>query len=444
MKRLFYTLKTVLSVLVLCLLVRPIHADNVPISTISQVATNAFSYYSGLSTSEAIVRNIIPMSTNDTILLYICNFDNGFIIVSADNATRPILGFSEEGIFDINNVAPAAEFIINGYKESILYAKQTRITASSEIQNEWQSFINNNLNRSFYAPNTYLIQTKWEQGLTSSNPSTINYNHYCPVYYSGTDSCCKALIGCGAVALAQILHYWACDVYPHGTVYNQSANMYLNLSNQTYAWYDMLPDKANIHNAKLLFDCAIAINSVFGCRGTMSYPSTIAYKLRNNWGFENAYLESKGNNEQEWITKLRSSLSERCPIFYYGNNNNPTNSFSHGWVVDGFRNDIYFHCNFGWPNGGSNGWYLLTNLTFGGFNANLNYNQGAILNIYPTTYVNIELINTTISSGTYTGHKVIIENSSVGNNANVIINTDCSTEIFGPFSVPTGSTLKIE
>ena len=438
MKRLFYTLKTVLSVLVLCLLVRPIHADNVPISTISQVATNAFSYYSGLSTSEATVRNIIPMSTNDTILLYICNFDNGFIIVSADNATRPILGFSEEGIFDINDVAPAAEFIINGYKESILYAKQTRITASSEIQNEWQSFINNNLNRSFYTPNNYLIRTKWEQSGGNLTSSSVVFNYFCPI---DSTIWCRTIVGCGGVALAQILHYWACDVYPHGTVYNQSANVYLNLSDQSYAWYDKLPHKANIHNAKLLADCAISINSRFGCGLTTSTPYTARNILRNNWGFANANLEFKGN-EQVWINKLKSNLSQRCPIYYYGNSNDPANPIGHAWVIDGFKNDDYFHCNFGWTNGGSNGWYLLSNIIAGGYN--LSYNQGAILNIYPTTYVNTELINTTISSGTYTGHKVIIENSSVGNNANVIINSDCSTEIFGPFSVPTGSTLKIE
>ena len=418
------------------------YADNVPVDSVRVVATNAFSYFSGISPSETVIRDITPITKNDTVVMYICNFEKGFIIVSADNTAYPVLGFSDEGIFSLNDAPPAVELITNGYKEEILHAKRTRTTASEEIRSEWWKYLRNTVDRSFYAPTHYLIQTKWAQTGGYLNSSILGYNYYCPKHATQYGDSCKTLLGCGAVALAQILHYWACDVYPHGTVYNSHEGININLSNQSYEWYHMLSRKANIHNARLLADCAIAINSKFGCidSGTSSRINTVASVLNNNWGFTSAHVESKGD-EQVWIAKLKSNLSQRYPIYYRGENNNPNDKKAHAWVIDGYNNDNYFHCNFGW--GGSNdGWYLLSAITPG--SNNFNYIQLAILYFYPTSYTNTEFINTTIYSGTYSGHKVTIENSSVNSNSTVVIDTDCSTEIFGPFSVPLGSSLNIQ
>ena len=48
--------------------------------------------------------------------LYIFNADGkGWIIVAGDKRMQPILGFSDEGTFDPNDMAPAAEMIIGSY-----------------------------------------------------------------------------------------------------------------------------------------------------------------------------------------------------------------------------------------------------------------------------------------------------------------------------------------
>lgn len=439
MKRYTFITKIALSILAFCFFVGPLHADNVPISTISQVATNAFSYYSSVPSVEVTVKNIIPIKTNDTVLLYVCNFEKGFVLVSADDVAHPILGFSDEDTFDINDMAPAVEFVINNYKEEILYAKRTRLTTSLDIQNEWQSYVNNNFDRGFYTPTTYLIQTQWNQKGGNLNSSTIGFNYYCPIH-TQSGSSCKTVVGCGAVALAQILHYWACDVYPHGTVYNSYEDEYLNLSDQSYQWYDMLSRKANTHNARLLADCAIAINSEFGCRSTGSQIHKIRSTLVNNYGFGQSVMLTKSNfSNNVWTDTLKSNLNNRCPILYYGTNNS-TPPGGHGWVIDGYNND-YFHCNFGWG-GNNDGWFILTDITLGSHN--YNNNQGAILNIYPTHYTNnVSFINTLIYTGTYTGHKITICNSNMWKGANVVLDAECSTEIYGPFSVPVGFTLEI-
>ena len=439
-----YSLKIKIALLALffCSFTREAIADEVPLSQVRQVAIQAFANCSILSNSEVTIKDIIPLRKNDTVLLYICNFEKGFVIVSADDVARPILGYGNTNPFDTNNIAPAVDFIINGYKEEVLNAKRTQAVSSSDIQDEWRTLINNDINRSFYTTGTYLILTQWSQHGGYILPSNIGYNYYCPKRYVYYNDSCTTIVGCGAVALAQILHYWSCDVYPHGTVYNNNENIYLNLSSQSYQWYDMHYDKADIYNAKLLADCAVAINSIFACfspdTGTNSYPLEICNKLKNNYGFTNANLEYK-TSDDVWIAKLKNDLSQRYPIFYAGSDININSS--HGWIVDGFDNNNMFHCNFGWG-GNGDGWYLLTSINPGSYN--YNYQHHAILHCYPTTFANTEFINSNISTGTYNGHKIIIENSSINNNATVVMDPDCSTEIFGPFTVPIGSTLHVK
>ena len=418
-----------------------VFAESVPIDSVKVVALNAYSVFSGNSLSEIETSSITPITKNDTIVMYVCSFIRGFVLVSADNVALPILGYSDEGFLDVEDMPFGVKFLTEAFAEEILMAKRVRAAASVEIQNEWRKYLDGNIDRSFYTPSIYLIQTKWGQSGGYLLPSLVNFNYYCPKHLNdyGVDSC-TTRVGCGAVALAQILHYWACDVYPHGIVYNSNENIYLNLSDQNYEWYYMLSHNADVYNARLLADCAIAINSLFRCQdpGTTSYPSVITNRLRNNYGFADATLSYK-TSDAVWFNLLKNSLDLRCPIFYAGDDT--SGNGGHGWVVDGYTADNFFHCNFGW-NGNYDGWYLLTNVTAGGYH--LNNSHSAILNCYPTTYPNTEFVNVTIPNGQYTGHKVIIENSSLNANANVVIDSDCSTDIFGPFSVPIGSTLHVK
>ena len=191
----------------------------------------------------------------------------------------------------------------------------------------------------------------------------------------------------------------------------------------------------------------MSVNSNFDCSRTSSKIDTVAITLRNHWGFANATVYYKGN-EQTWIAQLKASLDQRQPIYYRGQSNDINNPPGHAWIVDGYNNNNYFHCNFGWGNRFANnyqdwdGWYLLSNIIANSIN--LSYQHAAILNFYPTTYSTTDFINSSIPTGTYSGHKIVIENSSVNSNANVILDPDCSTEIFGPFSVPLGSSLSIQ
>jgi len=65
------------------------------------------------------------------------------------------------------------------------------------------------------------------------------------------------------------------------------------------------------------------------------------------------------------------------------------------------------------------------------------------VNIHPSHFPLTTIQHTTINSNTYTGHSIRVFDSKLQNNANVILDAECTTEIIGPFTVPLGATLEI-
>ena len=62
-------------------------------------------------------------SENGEACFYVFNVENyGYIMVSASDCAHPILAYSEESTFDINNVAPGLGDMMHVYTEAITYA----------------------------------------------------------------------------------------------------------------------------------------------------------------------------------------------------------------------------------------------------------------------------------------------------------------------------------
>ena len=71
---------------------------------------------------------------------YIFNVgEHGFIFVSANDFMRPILGYSENGTFDIDNVAPGLTFMMDVYKDAVIYSHENNIESSPDVVSEWKT-----------------------------------------------------------------------------------------------------------------------------------------------------------------------------------------------------------------------------------------------------------------------------------------------------------------
>ena len=134
-----------------------------------------------------------------TPAFYVFNTTNGFVIVSADDCETPIIGYSHEGRFDPNNVPVQMQDYLQDFAERIQYGIDNHITADETTARQWElaktiGRLNAHKSTKSVAP---LLTEQWHQGCL--------YNSLCPAM---TGPCDHAEVGCVAVAMGQIMHYW--------------------------------------------------------------------------------------------------------------------------------------------------------------------------------------------------------------------------------------------
>ena len=127
-----------------------------------------------------------------------------------------------------------------------------------------------------------MITTHWKQ-----NPY---YNDLCPYDYTYNQ---RALTGCVATAMAQIMKYWSYPEHGIGShsyvpqQHPQYGTQYADFSNTTYLWSSM-PSTVNSSNtavATLMYHCGVSVNMNYGI-GVQDMILEVVLKLSHtmvNW-----------------------------------------------------------------------------------------------------------------------------------------------------------------
>ncbi|NSW45552.1 MAG: C10 family peptidase [Bacteroidales bacterium] len=304
------------------------------------------------------------------------NQNEGFVIISADDIAKPIIGYSFEGPYPLFNQPPQFSEWMNGYKEQIVYAKSNNIKANSEIQNEWNNLlVEKPLLTKEKAIQPLLLHT-WNQDWP--------WNAYCPVDANGPGG--HVYAGCVAVSMAQLMKYYNYPNQGTGSHTNYSiwnggyGNLTINYGTQTYNWYSM-PNIVNTTNynevAKLLYHCSVAVDMNYGPDGSGSQTSKIATALKTYYFYSTniQYVQKSSYSDANWKNLLKQQIDNKWPMAYQGSDG----TSGHAWNCDGYNGD-QFHMNWGWS-GSANGYYDLSSLVAGGYD--LTQNQGAVINVYP-------------------------------------------------------------
>ena len=77
-------------------------------------------------------------TANDDAAFHVFNTAKGFVIVSADDCATPILGYSEDGPFDLNNIPVQMEEYLQGFVEQIQYGVDNHLAADETIAQQWE------------------------------------------------------------------------------------------------------------------------------------------------------------------------------------------------------------------------------------------------------------------------------------------------------------------
>ena len=96
---------------------------------------------------------------------YVFNIGNtGFVIMAADDHYRPIIGYSDEGIFDIDNMAPALADYLEGVRQGVMEAVQAP-SAEASVTADWDMLEKTGrmVSRRGGREDEYIVETKCNQ-----------------------------------------------------------------------------------------------------------------------------------------------------------------------------------------------------------------------------------------------------------------------------------------
>ena len=315
---------------------------------------------------------------NDETYMAVLNFNHGFIIMAADDASIPVLAYAFEGEFTMETAAPGAKMFLEQYQKEIAAIRDLGLQPAQDVQDAWQELKKSQAKNTLAIVVSPLLTSTWNQ--------TKFYNQYSPQDEnspSGYDG--RVPNGCVAVAMGQILYYYRYPERGTGqhTNYTDYGNFTVNFSNETFN-YEVMEDALSGYNnevAKLIFDCATSVDMMYAPDGSGAYSENVPSALSTYFDYSpDAQYSSKwGTNNSQWRNYLKSDLNQNQPVYYSGHSNDG----GHAFVCDGYNSDNHFHFNFGWG-GSSNGFYALSNSdtysnAVGGFSSG----QACVRHIYP-------------------------------------------------------------
>lgn len=192
--------KNIILIITLLILHHFSFAEKVNIETVKEIAVKVFiENYPGSDKDEIVIEKAIPFITENDTLFYVLNFkQNGFVIISADNAAPPVLGYCYNNKFKQADLPPGLEYLLSRYKGEIFSLRTEKVEPTKEIKNKWEQLLDDKVSgfKSAKGSVSPLILSTWAQGWS--------YNMYCPV-----DNGTHVPAGCVAVAMAQVLYYLA-------------------------------------------------------------------------------------------------------------------------------------------------------------------------------------------------------------------------------------------
>lgn len=293
-------------------------------------------------------------STGEEVF-YVFNADGnqGFVIVSGDDRTTEIIGYSKTGHLDMEQMQDNLKWWLDGYvrqMETLATSAKPAQKAKTRGADSWKAV-------------NPLVKTQWDQ----YEP----YNLMCPDGNgkdwrdAGFDAGNLCVTGCLATAMAQIMYYWECPencpTIPAYKTYSNGWTMKA-LSATTFKWSQMQKTYNGNETgtsaeavAELFRYCGQAVEMDYGLNGSAAGISP--YVMARYFGFsKNARQVFRSlYSSSEWENMIYKEVSENRPVLYGG----ASIDGGHQFIVDGYDGKGLFHMNWGWG-GMSDGYFVLS------------------------------------------------------------------------------------
>jgi hypothetical protein len=319
-------------------------------------------------------------ATNEAQPYYVFNADNGkgFVIVSGDERTESILGYSDKGRIDMDNLPDGLKVLLQQYAAEI---KSLGKTTTMAVKAKAASTSTASAAKTNISP---MVTSEWNQ----SSP----YYNQCPTYNGY-----RCITGCVATAMAQVMYYWGKKGYnisatamPAYTTTTDKISVSA-LPAVTFDWASMQDDyrytsssstsKAAV--AKLMRYAGQSVLMDYDPDGSNAWGIDMGTGFRDYLGFDKQIrvVYRQDYTEAEWEDLIYNELAAGRPVdtggSYWGN----TDWVGHEYVCDGYQSGK-FHINWGWG-GSEDGYFKLSALNANGGSNGFNVFQDLVIGIQP-------------------------------------------------------------
>lgn len=345
-----------------------INAKEVNKGTASLTAVKAIEkYVPGFSGN---VQSVTPVVHEGMNAYYVVNFaPQGWVLVAADDAVTPVLGYSPTGHFETKN----QPVNVSGWLGNYAYEIADVIRQKVDTQHKGWKELDRAASRAATDKVSPLIKVTWNQ--------SGSYNKYCP-----SDADGRALVGCVAVAMAQAMSVAQWPERPVGSYSYQSSrygSMYINYDNEpAYNWNAILTGANGKDDvARLLWHCGVAVNMGYGPDGSGTQSSYVPSALKRNFSYpESVAYYSRSGYSGDWKMLIVNELQAGRAVYYSGAD--LKNGYGHAFNLDGYDGNNMFHVNWGW--GGQNdGYFPLDGLKDATMDMDYTAQQAVVVGIRP-------------------------------------------------------------
>lgn len=338
-----------------------------------------------------LVHDALPatkgMTASPSYYLFNAKDRPGFVIVSGDDALSPVIAYSDESDFVLDESQTNVMGWLGMWDEIVTDVRRRGVRASASVEKDWKDFEHG---KSYADEGSgKLIETAlWDQG----EP----YNRECP-YFDG-----RTITGCVATAACIVMRYHKWPEKGIGTIpgysFSGENDILREVPDQplgrTYEW-DKMPLRYSSSSteeeknavAVLMHDVGVMVRAGYGVGSTGAHTGNVATGYIEYMDYDPAliYLVKKYVNGDTWMGMIKDNIDNYGPIVYSGSNS----SGGHAFVLDGYNAQGQIHINWGWS-GHNNGYY-----TFPQFDV-YTKEHAAVFNVRPdcggklTTYLAID------------------------------------------------------
>ena len=308
-----------------------------------------------VNASDIVLKHTELDENGDPVYYQFAIGEQGFILVSANDAVSPILAYSVTNNFDRN----VPNYAVGVYRDEIIAAKNT---VNVQARKAWDKLLSVANTREvigqFISDEVEpLVTSKWNQGkyfnyLCPAQPDAVQYQ------LQSLDCDNHVPTGCVATAMSQVMFYYRYPEYGVGGIGYQPVHYELDAENNpidtiTYPWqvqsfntlheFDAMPSTVDFYTgevSKLIWHAGISVQMGYGPNSSGAQSADALTALKDYWKYNRSaqMYERSDFTTSKWTDSLTKELKALHPIYYSGADADG----GHAFVLDGYQvmNDI--------------------------------------------------------------------------------------------------------